>query len=118
MGTKNESEELQSQIKLLASELGWSRNELARILYTELNEWDDEDEITRFQGRLKKELQRSTTNPDRLRAYLSILVRHPRAIKADLIFNKCTRLDAISPSLREGLVGISQDLDKVIKAKK
>ena len=70
MGTKQEALEVQSQIKSLAAELGWTQNRLAQILYTELNEWDDDNEILKFQERLKKELQRSTTKIDRLKSTL------------------------------------------------
>tara|TARA_R110002050_G_scaffold66793_7_gene144763 strand:+ start:2874 stop:3245 length:372 start_codon:yes stop_codon:yes gene_type:complete len=111
MGTKHESLELQSQIKRLAAELGWSLNSLARILYTELNEWDDDDEILRFQERLKKEIQRPTTKVDRLRTYIDVIVRQPEAQKLDVVFNKYVPQNSISSSLSKTMGDISQEID-------
>lgn len=114
MGTKQESFELQSQIKDLAVELGWSQNRLARILYTELHEWDDEGEIVRFQEKLKKELQRSTTKVERLKVYLDVLIRHPEAQKLDVVFNRYIPQNSISPSLSKAMGDISQEIDKAL----
>lgn len=111
MGTKQESIELQAQIKKLTTELGWSQNKLARILYTELNEWDDEDEIAKFQEKLKKELQRSTTKAERLRIYLDVIIGYPEAQKLDLVLNKYIPLKSISSSLSEAMRDISQEID-------
>lgn len=111
MGTIQKSIELQSQIKKLIVELGWSQNRLARILYTELNDWDDDDEITKFQEKLKKELQRSTTKVERLRIYLDVIIRHPDAQKLDVVFNKYIPCNSISSSLSEAMEDISQEID-------
>lgn len=111
MGTKQESIELQAQIKKLTAELRWSQNELARILYTELNEWDDEDEIAKFQEKLKKELQRPTTKVERLRVYLDVITGHPQAKKLDVVLNKYIPQNSISSSLSEAMGDISQEID-------
>lgn len=111
MGTKQESLELQFQIKKLAAELGWTQNSLARILYTELNEWDDDVEILRFQEKLKKELQRPTTKVERLKVYLDVIVRHPEAQMLDVVFNKYIPQSSISSSLRKTMSDISQEID-------
>jgi len=113
MGTKQEALEVQSQIKSLAAELGWTQNRLAQILYTELNEWDDDNEILKFQERLKKELQRSTTKIDRLKKYLEIVVSHPEAQKLDVIFNKYVPQNAISSSLSKEMGKVSKEIDNV-----
>lgn len=112
MGTKQESHELLLQIKELIAELGWTQNKLARILYTELYEWDDEDEILKFQERLKKELQRTTTKADRLRIYLDLIIRHPEAEKLDVVLNRYVPQDSISLSLRKSMENISSEIDK------
>ncbi len=111
MGTKQESIELQSQIKKMTAELGWPQNRLARILYTELNDWDDEEEIVKFQEKLKKELQRSTTKIERLQIYLDVIIRHPEAQKLDVVFNKYIPRNSISSSLSEAMGDISQEID-------
>lgn len=113
MGTKQETLEIQSQIKNLAAELGWTQNRLAQILYTELNEWDDDEEILKFQERLKKELQRSTTKVNRLKKYLEIVVSHPEAQKLDVIFNKYVPTNAISSSLSKEMGKVSKEIDNV-----
>ena len=113
MGTKQEVLEVQSQIKSLAAELGWTQNRLAQILYTELNEWDDDNEILKFQERLKKELQRSTTKIDRLKKYLEIVVSHPEAQKLDVVFNKYVPQNAISSSLSKEMGKVSKEIDSV-----
>jgi len=111
MGTKQESHELLLQIKGLIAELGWTQNRLARILYSELNEWDDEDEICRFQEKLKKELQRPTTKADRLKVYLDVMVRHPEAQKLDVVMNRYIPQGSISSSLSKGMKDISTEID-------
>lgn len=113
MGTKQEVLELQSNIKRLAAEIGWSQNKLAKLFYTELNEVDDEHEIRLFQERLKKELQRSTTKVERLRTYLDIMLRQPEADKLDVIFNKYIPQKSISCSLSKSMQAISKEIDKV-----
>lgn len=112
MGTKQDILEAQEHIKSLAAKLGWTQNKLAEILYTELNEWDDADEIERFKERLKKELQRPTTKIERLRVYLEVIVRHPDAKKLDVIFNKYIAIHAISPSLSKAVGEISHEIDE------
>ncbi len=64
MGTEQTTLQLQGEIKRLIQQLGKSQNEAARLIYTETNEFDDEDEIKRFEGRFKKQLQRKTTKPE------------------------------------------------------
>lgn len=111
MGTKSESHELLLQIKGLIAELGWTQNRLARILYSELHEWDDEDEICRFQEKLKKELQRPTTKADRLKVYLDVMVRHPEAQKLDVVMNRYIPQESISSTLSKGMKDISSEID-------
>ena len=113
MGTKQEVLDVQYQIKALVAKLGWSQNRLARILYTELNEWDDDVEILKFQERLKKELQRPTTKVERLRAYLDVIFRHPETQKLDVVFNKYIPQNSISPVLSKAMGDISQEVDDV-----
>lgn len=112
MGTKSETVELQEKIKQLISDLGWSQNKLARIVYTEVYEFDDEAEIYNFQERLKKELQRKTTGPDRLKVYLSIIIKHPEAVNIDLVLNKYIPMGAISEPLSDEMCSISKEIDK------
>lgn len=75
MGTEQTTLQLQGEIKRLIQQLGKSQNEAARLIYTETNDFDDEDEIKRFEGRFKKQLQRETTKPVCLESYIDILVK-------------------------------------------
>lgn len=113
MGTNRKTVELQRQIKSLIAELGWSQNQLARNIYTELHEWDDDEEILVFQERLKKELQRPTTKPEKIEKYISIIVSHPDAKRLDTSFNKYVPAGAISDALSRGMSEISREIDAV-----
>lgn len=111
MGTKEKTSQLQEKIKQIIRELGWSQNRLARIIYTENHDLDDEDEILKFQERLKKELQRQTTKPDKLEKYLSIIYSHPEAEKIDSTLNKYIPSGFISESLGREMKAISREAD-------
>ncbi|MBY5922068.1 hypothetical protein [Ferrimonas balearica] len=117
MGTKQESLRLSLQIKDLIARLGWTQNQLARYLYTELNDLDDEDDIIKFQEKLKKELQRPTTKPERLIEYLSIIVRSSEAQKLDVVFNRYIRQDSIASGLSEAMADISSGIDNTLESK-
>jgi hypothetical protein len=88
----------------------WSQNRLAEILYTKFNDEDVEGDILKFQERLKKQLQRPTTNVEKLRKYLDVIVRHPQAKNLDLIINKYIPHGSISSNLSKDMVDISVEL--------
>lgn len=116
MGTKTaETQELQNQIKELVAKLGWSQNRLAREIYVELNEVDDDREIGRFQERLKKDLSRKTTKPQRLEEYINVILRHVDAEKLDIVKNRYVPLGFLSSSLTSGLAKISAEIDEKFK---
>lgn len=117
MGTKIETLELQSQIKKLISQLKWSQNRLARIIFNELNDFDDEEESYKFQERLKKELQRETTKPERLKEYLDIILRHRDAKNINLIFPKNSSVFSIDQSIAIDMMEISKEIDRIMKNK-
>lgn len=117
MGTKKETLELQYQIKQLLSQLKWSQNGFARIVFTELNDIDNEEEIIKFQEKLKKELQRETTKPERLKEYLNIIFRHMEYEKIDLFFNKNSSVSSIDPDIVIEMVEISKEIDRMLKNK-
>lgn len=108
MGTKN----LQAEIKQLAKKLGWSYNTLARKLYTELHDYDNENEILKFQEKFKKQLQRPTTKPELLEKYLELIFQQRALEKIDYFYNKLTPNNSISEILCEGMKKISFDIDK------
>lgn len=112
MGTKQEVSEVISHLKTIMSELGWTQNELARIIFAELNQTDNEDEIKAFQEKFKKALQRDTTKIELLQRYLEIAVSQPEAKAIVKSFKKYSPLNAISPSLSEGMKKISKEIDQ------
>ncbi|WP_348680197.1 hypothetical protein [Alcanivorax profundi] len=71
-----ETKELQKQLRNIAAKMGWSINELARNIYTEMNDFDCEDEVRKFEQNFIKSLSRSTTKKEKLSEYLDIISRH------------------------------------------
>lgn len=117
MGTERDAERIKKEIKRLSKSLAWTQNKLAREIYVELNEWDDDEEILRFQERFKKEMQRKTTNIERLKKYLEILVAHPDASRVDCVFNQYVPQGCLSETFITGMGEISQELDNAISDK-
>lgn len=115
MGTNEQVVSLQLQIKKLLAELGWSQNQLARIIYTETHDFDDESQIISFQERLKKELRRETTKPEKLKGYLTTIVNHPDAERIDIVTNKYVATEVISSSLSDGMGEISKEIDSYLQ---
>ena len=104
--------ELQKTINDLIARLGWSRKALARQLYCELNEIDDEEELRRFEERLKKELTRSTTKPELLEHYLDVIRQLPECEKAGLVVPQYIGSKHLDSEIEEALRNISSDLSK------
>lgn len=111
MGTASDTAQIQDQIKKVIAELGWSQNHLARIIYTETHEIDDEQEIGRFQEKMKKDLKRPTTKPETLHTYLSIILNHPESIKLDVSLGKYLPSGYLQDCLITEMRKISKELD-------
>lgn len=111
MGTNCETIALQGQIKSLIGRLGWTQNQLAKNIYTELNEVENHEELLKFQERFKKDLQRPTTKAEKLQNYILIILDHHDAKILDLTFNTCTILGGISQTLRKDIERISKEID-------
>jgi len=116
MGTQR-TRELQKVIKDLIARVGWSQNALARQLHWELNDTDDEDELKRFQERLKKELDRSSTKPELLERYLDVIRTLPDVEKANLIVPQYIPSKHLDPDIQSTLLDFSKDLSKSLKDK-
>jgi hypothetical protein len=106
------TEKLQKDIKEIIAKLGWSQNRLAREIYMSENAVDNDDEITRFEGKLKKELFRSTTKPERLNEYLDIIARHPEFEKLDIIIPRYHSSGILSEEMETGMKKISLMISK------
>lgn len=117
MGTER-TLELQKAIESLIARVGWSRKALARQLHWELNDTDDEDELKRFEERLKKELTRPTTKPELLERYLDVLRQLPEVEKAELVVPQYVATAGLDPEIESALMDISRDLSRSLGSKK
>lgn len=111
MGTNVTASSLQEEIKTLAARAGWTQNHAARIIFTEQNDTDNDDEIKAFQERFKKELQRETTKVERLQEYLTIMSAHPDIEKTGMIRNRYVSTGVISATLEQAMADISREID-------
>ena len=111
MGTER-TLELQKAIESLIARVGWSRKALARQLHWELNDTDNEEELIRFEERLKKELTRPTTKPELLEHYLDVLRQLPDVEKAGLVVPQYVATKHLDPDIESILLDLSKDLSK------
>lgn len=114
MGTKS-TQELQKIIKDLCSRAGLSQKELARRIYREENEIDNEDEIRHFEERFKKDLTRPTTQPNRLLQYLDTMRQIPAIEKADLVIPKYYSTNKLDKELEKAISQISKGISSNFK---
>ncbi len=115
MGTKQEVLNLQSQLKSLMREVGWTQNKLARIIFDELSETYNEGDKLAFQERFKKALQRNTTKVELLETFLEIAISHPDAKGTKKIYKRYSSNNLLSPLLYNGMRKISQEIDESLK---
>jgi len=94
------------------TEFFWSQNRLAREIYVATYEYDDDDEINKFEERLKKELSRKTTKSERLLQYLSIITRHNEFKNLDVIAPSYIKGKSLSDKLSNGLKALSRKISK------
>lgn len=111
MGT-NEVRELQKAIKDLCARVGWSQKALARHLHYELADNDNKKEILRAEERVKKDLSRESTDPERLRYYLAVIRRLPDIEKADLVVPLYCSSKSLPPELEEALTELSTEISR------
>lgn len=111
MGTN----EVQKQIKEIISALGWTQKKLARVIYTELNDFDDEVEIIKFEERVKKDLTRSTVKVEKLESYLSIIRKNSEFEKIDFVITDYKPTNFISSFLVKEMKATSKLLDEKLK---
>lgn len=107
-----ESKQLISEIKRVCERLGWSQKDLAEKIYLELNDDDNEKSIKAFSSAFVKRLQRSTTHPEQLKEYLSIISRLPEFQKADMVRNQYIPLGHLSDFIQKEILHISRGLDR------
>lgn len=113
---REESKQLILEIKRVCERLSCSQKELAEKIYLELNDDDNEKNIEAFCFAFVKQLQRTTTHPERLKEYLSIMSNLPEFKKSNLVLNKYTPLDHLSDFMQYEMLSISKDLDRKFHA--
>ncbi|MFM2483769.1 hypothetical protein [Celerinatantimonas yamalensis] len=97
-------------LEKVLNSLGWSKKRLAREVYVELNDDDNEKEILNFEDKVKKEFQRSTTKKEKFEFYLKIISNHREFKKLDLVVPNYKSSNLLSDSLTDGLSQISKEL--------
>jgi len=117
MGTER-TRELQKAIESLIARVGWSRKALARQLHWELTDTDDEEDLKRFEERLKKELTRPTTKPELLEHYLDVLRQLPDVEKAGLVVPQYVATKHLDPDVESVLMDLSKDLSQSLRNKR
>ncbi|MFI3245492.1 MAG: hypothetical protein R3Y10_03230 [Ferrimonas sp.] len=110
MGTK----ELQTEIKNLLDRLNWSQKRLARVIYTVTHEIDDEDEIRRFEEKVKKALVRPTTKPELLLGYLEVISQHCEFKSLDIVVPVYQKSGVLSERMEKGILSISKLATKLL----
>lgn len=108
------TKDLQCEIITLMNRLGWSKKQLARIIYHEREEHDDAKQIKRFEESFRKELDRPTTKPEKLQEYLQIIYRQREYKNLDLVVPVYRGKKVLSPTMQEGLKKLSRDISRSI----
>ncbi|BCE00699.1 hypothetical protein [Marinicellulosiphila megalodicopiae] len=111
MGT-DDSEILKKQIKMVIGQLGWKMNQLARVIYTEEHEIDNDDEIKRFEETFKKQFQRKSDNTERFKRYLRIISMHPDFVRLDMVLPVYVENERLSKRMIDKMKNISKLIDE------
>ncbi|EGR0394887.1 hypothetical protein OC506_20440 [Vibrio vulnificus] len=106
--------EAQNEIRELISLLGWSQKRLARELYMEEFDDDDELEIQRYEEKIKKALSRATTKLELLKGYLNFITSHPTFSKKRLVLNHFHSRECLSAEQLKVMEEFSSLVDKKI----
>lgn len=109
-----ETRELQKEIKCIIKKMGWSQKRLAREIYMEENDVDNEDEIVKFEEKVKKELNRPSTKTARLKHYLDIIALAPEFKGIDIVLRDYHGSGILGTELEAQMKKISIELDKML----
>lgn len=106
--------ETQCEIKALLALLGWSQKKLARELFMDEFEYDDELELRRYEEKVKKALSRPTTKIELLQGYLNFVKAHPAFSKKRLVLNSFNPRDCLDNEQLNLMKEFSNLVDKKI----
>lgn len=102
--------ELQREIKKTLKSVNWSQKRLARELYYERNDSDDEVELRREEEKIKKALSRPTTKMDLLESYLNFIRSHRDFSVVDKVIPLYQSSGVLSDYLESELKEVSRSL--------
>lgn len=102
--------ELQKEIKKILTSMNWSQKRLARELYYERNDSDDEVELRREEEKIKKALSRPTTQVALLESYLNFIRSHRDFSVVDKVIPLYQSSGILSDYLESELKEISKSL--------
>lgn len=108
------TKDLQTEIKLMIGKLKWTQKRLAREIYTETHEYDNDIEIGRFEESLKKDLSRESTKPERLMEYIKIISRHDEFKRLDIIVPIYISTETLSPLMKDEMKRISSCINMLL----
>ncbi|CAM3474293.1 hypothetical protein [Parendozoicomonas haliclonae] len=114
MGT--ETQNLQKTIKDDLKRLRWSQKRLARELYVATYDYDDDEEMGRYEERVKKDLQRPTTSPQRLNEYLRVIHQHNEYQNLCQFVPAYFSTGALSEALEAEMRDISREIGEELAA--
>ena len=100
--------ELQDEIKKILAKLKWSQRRLGREFYIAKHEYDDDDEIRRYEEKVKKDLTRKSTKPELLNSYLEIIAQHNEFKNLDVVIFSYHKSGVLSDTMEEGMNDISK----------
>jgi hypothetical protein len=111
------TKQLQESIKTIMASLGWSVPHLAEVIYTATHDEHQhcDDELKRFREKIKKELNRETTKPEKLEQYLRVISQDREFEKIDLIIPNYIPDPDMSDDMLKGLKGISKKITMQLK---
>lgn len=108
---------LQADIKEIAAKLGWSQNKLARAIYFETHDCDNEIEIKQFENNFKKHITRDSTKTEVLEEYLKVIFRLREFEKLGIVMPIYSRNTKLSSNFQKEMKKISKEITLEITAK-
>jgi hypothetical protein len=106
--------ELQNEIKSLIAKLKWSQKRLGREFCIAIHDYDNDDEIRRYEEKVKKDLSRSTTKPELLLSYLEVISQHSEFENLDLVIPFYRKSGVLSDVTEKGMNSISKSISNLI----
>ncbi len=105
--------ELQKEIKSILAKLKWSQKRLGREYYIVKNEFDDDDEIKKYEEKVKKDLSRETTKSELLIAYLEVISQHQEFQNLNVMIPTYCKSEVLSDTMEHGMSNISKLITKI-----